>query len=86
MAQSIAQRQNMIFPFSYINHKFIESHQASISPDDRSFLFGVGVYESIAIEKGIPFLLPRHINRLMKNLALLNIPNPYSHRSLRLRW
>ena len=79
MAQSIAQRQNMIFPFSYINHNFIESHQASISPDDRSFLFGVGVYESIAIEKGIPFLLPRHINRLIKNLALLNIPNPYSH-------
>lgn len=68
----------MIFPFSFINHDFIQTDQAKVSPNDRSFLFGVGVYESIAIENGTPFLLSRHINRLIKNLDLLQIPNPYS--------
>ena len=64
--------------FCFVNGKFINTKEATISLDDRAFLFGAGIYESIAVENGLTFLLENHLDRLDLNLSLVGIKNPYS--------
>lgn len=52
--------------------------QARISPLDRSFLFGDGVYEVIPVYDGRLFRFQAHAERLARSLAALRIPDPYS--------
>ena len=37
---------------------------------DEGFLFGMGAFETIAVEKGKPILLEKHIERLEKAAAV----------------
>ena len=52
--------------------------QAHISPLDRSFLFGDGVYEVVPVYDGRLFRFQAHAERLSRSLAALRIPDPYS--------
>ena len=52
--------------------------QARISPLDRSFLFGDGVYEVIPVYDGRLFRFQAHAERLSRSLAALRITDPYS--------
>jgi D-alanine transaminase len=52
---------------------------ARISPLDRGFLFGDGVYEVIAVHEGRMPLLHANLARLDRSLAELRIRNPHSH-------
>lgn len=52
--------------------------QARISPLDRSFLFGDGVYEVIPVYDGRLFRFQAHVERLARSLSALRIPDPYS--------
>ena len=45
----------MSHEFCFVNGKFINTKEATISLDDRAFLFGAGIYESVAIEDGLTF-------------------------------
>ena len=55
--------------FFYLNGKILKSEQLSLSPFDRGFLFGDGVYETLRWYKGKLFKLDLHIERLKKSLA-----------------
>ncbi len=44
-----------------------------ISPDDRGFRFGDGVFETIAIIHGTPYLWDAHMARLQRGLDVLSI-------------
>ncbi len=57
----------------FLNGQFISRDKASISPDDRGFYFGDGVYEVIKFYKGHPFCFEEHISRLKKSLAGIQI-------------
>lgn len=57
-------------------HGYRPLSRARVSPDDRGFLFGDGVYESVAVYGGRPFLLGRHLERLERSLAALAISSP----------
>lgn len=59
----------MISPIAYLNGDFIPLADTRISPLDRGFLFGDGVYEVIPVHKGKPFCLEAHLNRLNQSLA-----------------
>ncbi|MCL8209122.1 MAG: aminotransferase class IV [Actinomycetia bacterium] len=48
----------------YLNGRYQERDQAGLDVDDRSFLFGDGVYEVIRLYDGRPFELDRHLDRL----------------------
>lgn len=48
--------------------------RASISPLDRGFLYGDGVYETLRTYGGRPFLLREHIDRLRRSAERLDIP------------
>ena len=47
--------------------------QASISPLDRGFLYGDGVFETIRGEYGMPLYLSNHVARMMNAADALNI-------------
>lgn len=57
----------------YLNGTFMPKAEASISPDDRGFLLGDGVYEVTPFYEGVPYGLDRHLDRLRGGLAALRI-------------
>ena len=52
----------------YFNGNFIPKEEVKISPDDRGFLFGDGVYEVISIYKGKLFKAKEHLTRFQRSL------------------
>ena len=60
----------------YLNGDFLESSQAKISPLDRGFTFGEGVYEVIPSYGKNFFLFHEHFNRLKSSLEQTFIPYP----------
>lgn len=61
---------------AYLNGKFLPLAEARISPLDRGFTFGDGVYEVIPVYRRQPFLLDRHIMRLSHSLDRIYMSNP----------
>ena len=69
-------------PMCLLDGALISTSTARISPLDRGFLFGDGIYEVVPCYGGRPFRLPAHFDRLQAGLDALGIPNPHS----RARW
>jgi D-alanine transaminase len=63
---------------AYLNGAYLPREQACISPMDRGFLFGDGVYEVIPSYGGRLFLLDEHLDRLRRSLAAIRLPDPMS--------
>jgi D-alanine transaminase len=57
----------------YFNGKFIPKEDVKISPDDRGFLFGDGVYEVVRWYEGFFFDMESHVTRLKRSLRELRI-------------
>ena len=62
--------------WTFLNDKFIPKEEVRISPFNRGFLFGDGVYEVIPAYNSIPFLLEDHLLRLERSLHETNIKKP----------
>ncbi len=62
----------------YLNGEFQPLAAATISPMDRGFLFGDGVYEVIPVYSRRPFRLDEHLGRLQRSLDAIRLPNPLS--------
>lgn len=57
----------------YLNGTFMPLEQAKISPFDRGFLFGDGVYEVIPAYNGRLFLIDEHLRRLADSLEAIHL-------------
>jgi D-alanine transaminase len=57
----------------YLNGQFLPDDKALISPLDRGFTYGDGVYEWIRAYNGKPFLLDEHLARLASSCAKMRI-------------
>jgi len=64
-------------PICHLNGVLMPLREARISPLDRSFLFGDGVYEVIAARAGRARRLPANLARLRRSLSELRIRNPH---------
>lgn len=53
--------------------------EARISPFDRSFLFGDGVYEVLRVYDGKLFRPESHLNRLDRSAGIIRMKNPHDH-------
>lgn len=62
----------------YLNGQFVPREEARISPLDRGFLFGDGVYEVIPVYAGQPFRLGAHLERLGRSLEGIRLANPHT--------
>ena len=65
-------------PTAYFNDAFLPLGEVHISPLDRGFLFGDGVYEVIPAYAGKLFHLPAHLQRLQYSLDGIRLQNPHS--------
>lgn len=65
-------------PIAYFNGDFLPLTEVRISPLDRGFLFGDGVYEVIPVYAGKLFHLPAHLQRLQFSLDGIRLCNPYA--------
>lgn len=63
---------------AYLNGEFLPLKQITISPLDRGFLFGDGVYEVVPAYGRRPFRLSPHLARLNESLDAIKIRNPRS--------
>lgn len=59
---------------AYLNGEFLPLDEARISPMDRGFLFGDGIYEVIPVYNGQAFRLAQHLDRLARSLAAIQLP------------
>lgn len=67
----------MIGDTVYLNGRYLPRDEARISPMDRGFLFGDGVYEVIPVYSRRPFRLAQHLARMQQSLDGIRLPNPH---------
>ena len=60
----------------YLNGQFLPLAAAAISPLDRGFLYGDGVYELVPVYSRRPFRLDEHLQRLQATLDGIRLRNP----------
>ena len=60
----------------YLNGRFLPLAEAGVSPLDRGFLYGDGVYEVIPVYSRKPFRIAEHLNRMQATLDGIQMRNP----------
>lgn len=58
----------------YLNGEYLPPDQAAVAPNDRSFRFGDGVFETLRFVDGRPRHLEAHLRRLQRGLDWLGVP------------
>ena len=66
----------------YLNGEYMPIEDARIPVLDRGFIFGDGIYEYVPVFDRVPFRLHEHYARLVKSLATVKIPNPFTEARL----
>jgi len=66
----------------YLNGQMIEESQARISPFDRGFLWGDGVYEITPCFNRRPYRLADHLERLYRSLRYVRINSPLTREEI----
>lgn len=59
-----------------LNGRFLPTHEAMLPITDRGFRFGDGVFETIRMQKGVPYQWELHLSRLAFGLGALRIAPP----------
>jgi len=62
----------------YLNGRFLSLDEACISPLDRGFLYGDGIFTTMRAEQGRVLYLKDHLERLEQSLTELRLPLPSS--------
>ena len=62
----------------YANGGLMEAGEAVVSALDRGFLHGDGVFETIRVYKGKPFMLDAHLERMADGCSVIRISPPDS--------
>jgi len=65
-----------------LNGELLRREAARIAVDDRGFLVGDGVFETLRVYDGAPFLIDEHLERLDASLAFVDISVPWRHDDL----
>ena len=68
-----------------VNGRLTDAATATVSPLDRGFLFGEGVYETLRTYNRQPFLLDRHLARLRASANLISLMVPFDDSACRKR-
>jgi D-alanine transaminase len=57
----------------YVDGRFVEEKDAAISPLDRGFLFADAIYEVVRYDRGRPYRLAEHLDRMREGLTAIAI-------------
>ena len=67
----------------YLDGKFVPEAEALIPVSDRAFLLGDGLFETVLVQGGRPFLWQRHWSRLLRGAEFLRLKIPADEARLR---
>lgn len=62
--------------FVYVNGELKPAHEASVSAFDRGLLYGDGLFETIRVYNGMPFVLDAHIRRMAEGCSVIELKPP----------
>ena len=62
------------FPIASLNGQLLHLDEVRIAGNDRGFLYGDGLFETVRVHSGRPFLWEWHVTRFMDSAAVLGIP------------
>ena len=68
---------------AFLNGRFVPEERAAVSVLDRGFLYGDGLFETMRVYAGKPFLWEKHMERLQRGADFLQIKFHYSPGELR---
>jgi D-alanine transaminase len=68
----------MTAPIAHFNGRLLPLDQISISPLDRGFIFGDGVYEVIPVYEGAALRAREHFERLQRSMDEIQLRNPHT--------
>jgi len=60
-------------PVLWLNGAFVPVHEVRVSPMDRGFLYGDGLFETLRAQEGCVLYLAEHLDRLKDSLAAFRI-------------
>jgi D-alanine transaminase len=63
---------------AHFNGQLLPIDRISISPLDRGFIFGDGVYEVIPVYDGVPLRAREHFERLQRSMDEIGLANPHT--------
>ncbi len=66
----------------FLNGQFVPEEQALIPVNDRGFLLGDGLFETMRVANGRPFRFEQHLDRLARGAEFLKIKCPFTPREL----
>jgi aminodeoxychorismate lyase len=66
----------------FLNGQFLPESQAVVPVNDRGFLLGDGLFETMRVAGRRPFRLPQHLERLARGAEFLKIKLPFSSEEL----
>lgn len=65
-----------------LNGELLARADAGLAIDDLGFLVGDGVFETMRVYEGVPFLLEEHLARLFASLRLIHLEIPWTRDQL----
>ncbi len=66
----------------FLNGRFVPEAQAVVPINDRGFMYGVGLFETMRVVNGKPFRLAQHLERLARGADFLKIKSPFTPKEL----
>ena len=66
----------------FLNGQFVSEAGAFVSVNDRGFLYGDGLFETMRVVAGRPFRMAQHLERMMRGAEFLKIKPSFSPKEL----
>lgn len=66
----------------FLNGRFVPEAQAVIPINDRGFMYGDGLFETLRVCRGRPFRMAQHLERMIRGADFLKIKSPFSPKEL----
>jgi aminodeoxychorismate lyase len=67
---------------TFLNGQFVPEAQAVIPVNDRGFMYGDGLFETVRVVNGRPFRLAQHLERMTRGADFLKIKPPFAPKEL----
>jgi len=66
----------------FLNGQFVTEGHAVVSINDRGFMYGDGLFETMRVFNGKPFRMAQHLERMVRGADFLKIKLPFTPREL----
>ncbi len=68
--------------FVFLNGQFVSEAEAVVPVNDRGYLYGDGLFETMRVYNGKPFRMAQHLERMVRGANFLKINLPFTPKEL----